>query len=517
MNKAVYVIPIVALLIISGALAYGYMSSQSQLSTKNSENSILSAELNKTLSNYTVLQNNYLSQQNSIKSYESNIQTLKSELQKNQTQVILNDAFTHWDYLSIENISLVMSQYSSNATLKWVGGPLSGTYNGINNISSTWNKFFSLWSAVWFYTPITPIVSITGNSSSVVSTVQFVLTSYKTPLEVDYLNISYTIGFYYTNGNWLINNEIWDIQSHGIISYSYQEYSDLVLNQIMNDSFSHWDYIAIENTSLLLPQYYNNASLVWIGGPLSGTYNGINNISSTWNKFFSLWSAVWFYTISPPTLSIINNNYYVNAQVQWVLTSADTPLQVNSILTNYTIEYSYINGMPMITKEIWHITNVGFISYTAKEYENLQTQALLNASFSHWNNIAIENISLVMSQYYQNSTLHWIGGKLAGNYTNYSEIQSTWSKFFNAWSAVWFYSEAPPMVNFNVSGGKITSGTVTADIQFVVQSSLNSSAFDYIDVVYTINFSISNNNFYITNEIFDNVGTGPLSQVGPFA
>jgi len=134
MNKAVYVVPIVALLIISGALAYGYMSSQSQLSTKNSQNSILSAELNKTLSNYTVLQNNYLSQQNSIKSYESNIQTLKSELQKNQTQVILNDAFTHWDYLSIENISLVMSQYSSNATLKWVGGPLSGTYNGINNV-----------------------------------------------------------------------------------------------------------------------------------------------------------------------------------------------------------------------------------------------------------------------------------------------------------------------------------------------------------------------------------------------
>mgnify|MGYP001626143513 CR=1 FL=1 len=516
MNKAIYVIPIVALLIISGALAFGYVNSQSQLSAKNSQNSVLSTELNKTLSNYSVLQSNYLSQQNSIKSYESNIQTLKSELSRNQTQVVLNDAFTHWDYISIENISLVMSQYSNNATLKWIGGPLSGIYTGVNNISVTWSKFFSLWSAVWFYTPFTPTVSINGNSSSVISTVQFVLTSYKTPLEVDYLNISYSLGFVYSNGGWFINNETWDIKSHGIISYSYAEYSSLILNKIMNYSFSHWDYIAIENVSLLVPQYNNNATLVWVGGPLSGVHTGIQNITATWNKFFSLWSAVWFYTLSPPTLSVINNEYYINAQVQWVLTSAETPLQVNSILTNYTIEFSYVNGTPLIMKEIWHISSAGFISYTAKEYENLQAQALLNASFSHWNNIAIENISLVMSQYHQNSTLSWIGGKLAGNYTNYSEIQSTWGKFFNAWSAIWFYSETPPMINVNISGGEITSGTVTADIQFIVQSSSNSSVFDYINVLYTIDFNVSNNNFYITNEIFDNVGSGPLSQVGPF-
>ncbi len=516
MNRALYIIPIVALLIISGALAYGYVGAESQLTAKNSQNSVLSAELNRTISNITILQNSYASQQYQLKSYESNIQLLKSELQGNQSQVVLNKAFTHWDYISIENVSLLMSQYSSNATLRWIGGPLSGTYSGSGNISATWNKFFSLWNAIWFYTPVTPTVSVSGNFSSVNSTVQFVLTSYKTPLEVDYLNISYSLNFSNANGTWSINMETWDIQSHGIVSYSYNEYSSLLLNQIMNYSFSHWDYIAIENVSLLMPQYASNSSLLWIGGPLSGVHSGIQNITATWNKFFSLWSAVWFYTLSPPTISFVNNDYFVNAQVQWVLTSTQTPLQVNSILTNYTIEFSYVNGIPQIEKEIWKINNAGFISYTAKEYENLQSQAILNASFSHWNNVAIENISLVMSQYYQNSTLQWIGGKLAGNYTNYSQIQNTWNKFFKVWAAVWYYSEAPPLINVQISNGEITSGTVTADIQFVVQSSSNTSTFDYIDVVYTINFVVSNNNFYITNEVFDNVGTGPLEQVGPF-
>lgn len=516
MNKAIYVVPIVVLLVIAGVLAYGYMSDQAQLSSKDSQNTILARELNNTISNYTALKTNYTSQQNVLKSYESNVQSLKNELSSNQSQVVMNQAFAHWDYISIENSSLLSSQYESNATLKWIGGPLTGTYTGSGNITNVWNKFFSLWSAVWFYTPSVPVVSVSGNSSSVVSDVQFVLTASNTPLEVDNLNISYVLDFHNVNGKWLISNEIWQITEHGAISYTYQQVHSLLMQEVFNASFSHWDYIAIENSSLLTPQYTGNATLQWIGGPLSGTYTGANNITSLWNKFFSLWGAVWFYTISPPTITQVNNSYIINAQVQWVLTSVKTPYQVNSILTNYTIQFSYVGGIPLITREVWHITNAGLISYTAEQVESLQTQAMLNASYAHWNNIAIENISLVMTQYLQNSSLQWIGGKLAGNYNNSTQIQNVWSKFFTVWSAVWFYSEAPPMITFNISDGMVTSGTVTADIQFVVQSSSNSSAFSYINVVYTINFSVINNNFYITHEVFDNVGSGPLSQVTPF-
>jgi len=288
-------------------------------------------------------------------------------------------------------------------------------------------------------------------------------------------------------------------------------------NVVLNQALTHWDYIAIENATLLAPQYTPNATLKWIGGPLSGTYTGLNSISSTWNKFFGLWSAVWFYTESPPVVTNNGGTYTVNATVQWVLTSFATPQQVNTIVTNYTIEMHYFGGKPLIIMEVWHIVGVGVVSYPAKEVESLQTEAMMNASFSHWNNIAIENVSLVMSQYIQNSSLQWIGGKLAGNYTNYSQIQSVWTKFFGLWNAVWFYSEAPPLINLNFTQVSAVSGTVTADIQFVVQSSSNTSSFDYINVVYTIDFSVINSNLIITHEIFDNVGIGPLSQVSTFA
>jgi hypothetical protein len=301
------------------------------------------------------------------------------------------------------------------------------------------------------------------------------------------------------------------------ISQLNLDLQDNMTNVVLDQAFAHWDYIAIENSTLLAPQYTTNATLKWIGGPLSGTYTGLSSIESTWNRFFSLWSAVWFYTETPPEISGSGGTYTVNATVQWVLTSFATPQQVNTIVTNYTMYMSYYGGKPLITMEIWHIVGVGVLSYSTKEVEGLQIQALMNASFSHWNNIAIENTSLVMTQYLQNSTLQWIGGKLAGNYTNYSQIDTVWTKFFGLWNAVWFYSEAPPVVTVYTVNGSVVSGTVTADIQFIVQSSSNTSIFDYINVVYTISFGVVDGNIAIVHEIFDNVGSGPLSQVSSFA
>ena len=44
---------------------------------------------------------------------------------------------------------------------------------------------------------------------------------------------------------------------------------------------------------------------------------------------------------------------------------------------------------------------------------------------------------------------------------------------FGLWNAVWFYSEAPPLITVNFTQGSAASGTVTADIQFIVQSPKN--------------------------------------------
>ncbi|MEM0168004.1 MAG: hypothetical protein QW515_05180, partial [Thermoplasmatales archaeon] len=226
--------------------------------------------------------------------------------------------------------------------------------------------------------------------------------------------------------------------------------------------------------------------------------------------------AVWFYTESPPTIYSTPQGYFVNATVQWVLTPYSTSMQVDDIVTNYSIEYQ-INQKPQIISEIWHIISASTISYTANSYESLEAQAIENAAFSHWNNIAIENTSLVMAQYSNNSTLQWIGGKLAGTYTNTTQIQNVWTKFFSLWSAVWFYSESPPIVNVTISNGIVTQGVVTGDIQFVVQNAQNTSQFSYIDVVYTLHFSLIGNAYLITYETFDNVQSGPLSQVTTFS
>ena len=41
-----------------------------------------------------------------------------------------------------------------------------------------------------------------------------------------------------------------------------------------------------------------------------------------------------------------------------------------------------------------------------------------------------------------------------------NSIESTWNKFFGLWSAVWFYSEAPPLITVNFTQGSAVSGTV---------------------------------------------------------
>ena len=51
------------------------------------------------------------------------------------------DAQMHFTAVASGNVSKIMSQYAPNATLRWVGGPLNGSYKGTKAIKSVWKKF----------------------------------------------------------------------------------------------------------------------------------------------------------------------------------------------------------------------------------------------------------------------------------------------------------------------------------------------------------------------------------------
>ncbi|PYB68905.1 hypothetical protein DMB44_01565 [Thermoplasma sp. Kam2015] len=415
---------------------------------------------------------------------------------------VLGDAFEHWDYIAIENTTLVASQYLPNATLTWIGGPLSGTYKGISSINNTWNKFFSLWSAVWLYTVNPPVTSVSGNTAQVTAPVQFVVTPYGVNNTVEYINVSYTLDFLKSGTSFYIYNEVWHITGTGVIAHIPQQ---VLAQEVEASAFEHWDYIAIENSSLLSPEYASNATLDWIGGSLTGTYSGVSSIISTWDRFFNLWSAVWFYTISPPSVSVMGRTATVTSENQFILTPTTANNTVEYLNISYSITYYRVSGTYLITHEVWHIVGAGYISTNQKTDEYNQVEAL---AFSHWNNIAIENLTLVMEQYAPNAVLHWVNSTLNGTYTGYSEINATWNKFFTAWIAVWFYSEEPPVITL-----KGDMAYVNATVQFVVQKN---STFDYINVSYQIvyqnmGFNVKTGQFQyqIVNEVFNVLGGSP--------
>jgi len=300
------------------------------------------------------------------KNYESKYASLQSSYSGQQSSVVLSEAYSHWDYIAIENSSLLRTQYEPNATLHWIGGPLSGTYRGVNNITSTWNKFFGLWSAIWYYTELPPTVSLNGNNAIVTSLNQFVLTPFTYPNQVQYLNISYTINYGLINGSWLINSETWHIVGSGYVSPGQQF---VIQNYVENLAFSHWNNIAIENNTLVMEQYGANATLKWIGGPLNGTYSGISQINETWSRFFGLWSAVWFYAQAPPSVTIKGNVANVSANIQFVVQNSANLSQFKYINVSYTILYynsgfMTSSGMPLfyIYYEVFHITGTNALN-----------------------------------------------------------------------------------------------------------------------------------------------------------
>ncbi len=85
---------------------------------------------------------------------------------------------------------------------------------------------------------------------------------------------------------------------------------------------------------------------------------------------------------------------------------------------------------------------------------------------NHFKAIASGNVTMIMSQYAPNATLHWIGGPLDGSYAGTKAIQSAWTKFSGANSKLTEKVD-DIMVATNPDGM-----TVTANVDFKGSSSI---------------------------------------------
>lgn len=272
-----------------------------------------------------------------------------------------------------------------------------------------------------------------------------------------------SFGLLYTSAN----------SSYGSLKSQYSTLQDrytsleasLEPQAVLSSAMSHWNDIAIENLSLVSAGYGENATLTWIGGPLSGTYTGSAQIDSVWNKFFTLYETVHWYTIAPPTVALATNGYQVTGYAQFFVAPAADPIHLVALNVTEHLLYVPSGQSYVISKETWQVHPLSpdqvIAGYPSQEY--MQSQVVLAQTYAHWNAIAIENSTLITSEYSQSAVLHWIGGPLTGNYTGPNSINATWSKFAGLYEYVVWYSIVPPSVA--LSG---TSAMVYAPLQFLV-------------------------------------------------
>ena len=171
-------------------------------------------------------------------------------------------------------------------------------------------------------------------------------------------------------------------------------------------------------------------------------------------------------------------------------------------------------------------TNQSTISSLQKEISSQQSQLVTQQSvissnqplalaMSHWNNIAIENATLITSEYTPNAQLFWEGGPLTGNYTGVSVINSTWTKFSHAYEYVTWYAVSAPKVSVNG-----TSAVVQAPIQFVVFPSPTNASPNPKSIVLSVNetltytYSTSSATWMLNTEVWK-VALLQISAVAP--
>jgi len=137
--------------------------------------------------------------------------SMMATLGANSMDMAKNEAILHWFYIQAEDIGSLMDQYTSDAVLYWLGGPLNGVYHGIDNISTVWMKFFNAWEDEFVNVKNINRYTI-GDKEYVVADVSFLLRSATTGKYVR-LNLTYILVFTEMDGSLLIMEEWWIIRS----------------------------------------------------------------------------------------------------------------------------------------------------------------------------------------------------------------------------------------------------------------------------------------------------------------
>ena len=149
-----------------------------------------------------------------------------------------------------------------------------------------------------------------------------------------------------------------------------------------------------------------------------------------------------------------------------------------------------------------YITLEGKYSSLSTAASSLNATALLSAAYAHWNGVAIENVSSIMSEYSPGASLHWIGGPLNGNYIGTANITAAWAKFTGMHEYILWYASAPPTASVDGS-----SAVVKAPLQYLVLPFPSSmSAAPAVDMLLNVNetlgygYNATTSSWRITNE-----------------
>lgn len=317
-----------------------------------------------------------------LSSDQSTLSQLETQLSSAQSQVPLALAMSHWNNIAIENVTSIMQEYAPNATLHWVGGPLTGTYTGTSQISSTWTKFTNLYEAVFWYAITPPTVVKTSSGYTVMAPLQFVVTPASDPIHTYILNVTETLDYQPVNGEYMLVNEVWMVKplDLSVALAGYPTSQALQTQMVLAQAYAHWNAIGIENASLITSEYQSNAVLMWVGGPLTGNYTGTTSINQTWTRFSNLYVYVVWYAIMPPTVTLSGTKATVVGYLQFVVfpfptSSNPTPHSyVLNVTDTLTYQYQPSTATWMLSQEVWMVHPIPISDvapgYTASYYNS---------------------------------------------------------------------------------------------------------------------------------------------------
>jgi len=131
----------------------------------------------------------------------------------------------HLDSIESENASLITTGYEGNATMKWEGFTqgLGGTYSGWKNISLTYYTLKSFLTSLVVGNLTDTVVNDSSNAPAVKGTfaIDYQLNHTTFPCaNSGYYDgeISANTTYDYSDGQWLISNEVWNFLSFNIPS-----------------------------------------------------------------------------------------------------------------------------------------------------------------------------------------------------------------------------------------------------------------------------------------------------------